>query len=208
MTPSLLTPLQNLLNRGLLSSTPARAQLKALTGRRFAILVEAPGAPRLLTLTMEASETGLLLDHEERAEATVTGTPLGLLTMLFARGHGGLTNSGTRISGNAETAAAFEKLLKHAHPDAEAELARLVGDRAAHLAGVAARSVLGWASQAARGLLRSTGEYLTEESRDVVTRAELDGFLGGVDRLREDTDRLAARLQWVITRRGNETPSP
>jgi ubiquinone biosynthesis protein UbiJ len=206
MSQALLTPLENLLNRSLLASTPAREQLKALAGRRFAVVVEAKGAPRLLTLTFEATELGLLLDQDERADATVTGTPLGLVSTLFARGQGGHAALGARISGQAETAAAFETLLRHATPDAEEELARLIGDRASHLVSRAARSVLEWAGKAARGLLRSTGEYLTEESRDVVTRAELEGFLEGVDRLREDADRFSARLAWISARRANGLP--
>jgi len=41
---------------------------------------------------------------------------------------------------------------------------------------------------------RSAAEYVTEESRDVVARAELDAFLDDVDTLRDDVDRLAARV--------------
>ena len=36
--------------------------------------------------------------------------------------------------------------------------------------------------------------YVTEESRDVVPRAELDAFLDDVDALRDDAARLAARV--------------
>ena len=45
---------------------------------------------------------------------------------------------------------------------------------------------------------RTTGEnlteYLQEESRDLVSKPELDEFLQGVDALRETADRVAARL--------------
>ena len=37
-------------------------------------------------------------------------------------------------------------------------------------------------------------EYLTVESRDVVPRAELDAFHDDVDALRDDAERLAARI--------------
>ena len=40
----------------------------------------------------------------------------------------------------------------------------------------------------------SAAEYLTEESRDVVPRAELDAFHDDVDTLRDDAERLAARV--------------
>ena len=37
-------------------------------------------------------------------------------------------------------------------------------------------------------------EYLQEEGRDVPARVEVDEFLEGVDRLRDDTERLDAKL--------------
>jgi len=37
-------------------------------------------------------------------------------------------------------------------------------------------------------------EYLQEEGRDVPTRVEVDEFLDGVDRLRDASERLEARL--------------
>ena len=37
-------------------------------------------------------------------------------------------------------------------------------------------------------------EYLTEESRDVVPKAELEAFHDDVDALRDDVERMAARV--------------
>ena len=37
-------------------------------------------------------------------------------------------------------------------------------------------------------------EFLQEEGRDVPTRVEVEEFLEGVDHLRDDADRLEARL--------------
>jgi len=51
-------------------------------------------------------------------------------------------------------------------------------------------------------LAQSAAEYVTEESRDVVARAELDAFLDDVDVLREDVDRLAARVARIGGRVG------
>ena len=41
----------------------------------------------------------------------------------------------------------------------------------------------------------SFSEYLQEESRDVVTGTELEIFNDAVDKLRNDVDRLAAKVQ-------------
>ena len=41
---------------------------------------------------------------------------------------------------------------------------------------------------------QTAAEYVTEESRDVVPKAELDAFHDDVDALRDDLERLAARV--------------
>mgnify|MGYP006914497967 CR=1 FL=1 len=42
---------------------------------------------------------------------------------------------------------------------------------------------------------RDAAEFLSEEGRDLVPRAELDAFLDEVDEVRERGDRLAARVE-------------
>ena len=113
---------------------------------------------------------------------------------------GRLAGASVRIVGDAEVAGAFEKLLKHARPDLEEELARLVGDVPAHQVARAARGVVAWGKMAADSFARNVGEFLTEESRDVPPRAELEHFLAGVDRVREDADRAEARLRLLEER--------
>ena len=57
-----------------------------------------------------------------------------------------------------------------------------------------ARGALSWGSQAAQALGRATADYLQEESRDLPPAAAVERFLEEVDRLRADSDRLAARV--------------
>jgi ubiquinone biosynthesis protein UbiJ len=198
--PSLTRPLEALLNRHVEASTPARAALAALEGRAFALELDG-GGRTLLRLTLRSAAGHLAVETGAgAADATVRGTPFGLAALLAGRAEGRTSASGVRIEGDAEVAAAFEKLLGHARPDVEAELARLVGDHAAHVAARTARGFADWGRRATRSLLRSSSEYLTEEGRDLVPRAELDVFLGAVDRVREDVDRAEARLQLLEAR--------
>ena len=199
-TPKLIAPFEALLNRNIDASTPARALLASLQGRSFAIELTTP-AGQLLRLRLEVRGTGLAVDTGEApADATVRGTPFGLAALLAGRRDGRYTASGTSISGDAEVAASFEKLLGAARPDLETELARLVGGTTAHYAASTVHGLLDWGQQALRSLARSSGEFLTEEGRDLVPRAELDAFHGGVDRAREDLDRAAAHLALLETR--------
>ncbi len=197
---ALLRPFESVLNRNIGASTPARELLQQLAGRSFA--VEAGGAPGpTLRIRFFVEATGVrVASSDAPADATVAGTPLSLLALLRGDAQGRLQSGGATIRGDAETAKAFEQLLKHARPDLEEELARLVGDGPAYHAARLARGVLQWGRQAADSFARNVGEYLQEEGRDVPARAELEIFLEGVDRVREDVDRAEARLRLLETR--------
>ncbi|MBS0375973.1 MAG: SCP2 sterol-binding domain-containing protein [Proteobacteria bacterium] len=206
---ALLVPLTRFVNRQVAASTPARALLAELAGRSFAIALETPLGGRLARLRLAASADGLALARdEEPADATVTGSPLGLAALLAGRREGRVSMAGVTVSGDAEVAAAFEKLLWHARPELEAELARLVGEVPAHLAGEVARGAFDWGRRAAGSLARNVGEYLLHEGRDVLPRAELEPFHAAVDALREDVDRAAARLERLERRAAGRTPAP
>jgi ubiquinone biosynthesis protein UbiJ len=51
-----------------------------------------------------------------------------------------------------------------------------------------------WSRSTVNNLGADIGEYLQEERRDVVSGAEIDVFSQQVDRLRDDVDRLEARI--------------
>ena len=56
---------------------------------------------------------------------------------------------------------------------------------------------------AAGALASNAAEYVTEESRDVVAREELNAFHDDVDALRDDAERLAARVNRLRSRAGD-----
>lgn len=197
----LLKPFESLLNRNISASTPARQALAGLAGRAFAIEVATPIKDRPLRIRIAADELGVrVTSGSEPADATVAGTPFSLAQLLGGRSEGRLAGGSVQIVGDAEVAGGFEKLLRHARPDLEEELSRLVGDVTAHQVARAARGMVAWGRQAADSFARNVGEYLTEEGRDVPPRAELEHFLAGVDRVREDADRAEARLRLLEER--------
>jgi ubiquinone biosynthesis protein UbiJ len=78
--------------------------------------------------------------------------------------------------------------------DWEEHLSRLVGDIAAHRIAGLVNGLRNWGKTAADNLADDVGEYLQEESRDVVSGAEMGVFYQRVDKLRDDTERLKARI--------------
>ena len=193
-TPSLIAPLLSrlagVLNRNLEASTPGRALRAGLADRSFAVSVSGLG----LRVRVAVKGSTLVLDEDAAsADAQVSGAPLALLSLLRASapvaGIPGIT-----ISGDPEVAQSFQKMLKVARPELEAELARRVGEAPAHLAARAASRALGLVRRLKDTTTHSIAEFLTEESRDLPARAEADQLVRGVDRLRDDVERAAARL--------------
>ena len=65
-----------------------------------------------------------------------------------------------------------------------------------------ARDATEFGRRAGDAFARNVSEYLSEESRDVPTRVEVEEFLEGVDRLREAVDRLEARVSAAARAKG------
>lgn len=188
----LLAPLQALLNRNIQDSTPARQCLPALADRVLAVsLRDTP-----LALYMHFSEVGVSLHFSPPADPDVilTGGIAGLARLAGEDAGAALQSGEVQLHGDPELARSIQSLLRHAQPDWEEELSRLVGDVAAHQVGNVVRSVLGWGRQAGESLQRNAAEYLQEESRDLVAPAEARAFMRAVDTLRDDVERVAARL--------------
>ena len=101
------------------------------------------------------------------------------------------------LTGDAATAQRFQRLLELARPDLEEELSRFIGDVAAHRIAEFARGVGNWAREVRTTMGGNIREYLQEESRDVPTQYEVDRFTRDVGTLRDDVERLAARLQRI-----------
>ena len=183
--------IQNLLNRGLPRSPRAQQLCAELAGRRIAI--EAPAMARLV---VESTGNSLRITRGSLpADAEVIGGPLSLLALSGSTAEAALSDGEVEVRGDAELAQKFRELARLLAPDPEEELSILIGDVAAHRVGRLARGALGWTRDAAATLLQDVGEYFSHERGDLVSREEGEQFLRGVDSLREDVDRLDARLE-------------
>ena len=194
----LLTPLETILNRNIAASRRARTLCEQLAGKVLAIHVL--GMPVSLYFKVEPEMVSLSLTHEGEPDATLSGSPVGLANLTGAKPESAFRSGSVRIEGDAETAQAFQELLKQAEPDFEEEMSRVIGDVAAHQVGNLARGALAFGRRAAETLAQNVGEYLQEESRDVPARTEVSEFVEAVDRLRDDVERAEARLRNLETR--------
>ena len=192
----LLLPLAALLNRNLQASPRAGRLAERLEGRALRLVV----ATTPIELLCSVRDGRVHLARGGAGDAAITGTPLGLLALVTGGGEDRPRGEGLRIEGDAETAQAFRDLLVELRPDLEEELSRFLGDALAQHVARGAQGALDYAARAFRTLGADVAEYLTEESRDVPTRDEVSRFVADVDRLREDADRLAARVALIESR--------
>jgi ubiquinone biosynthesis accessory factor UbiJ len=197
----LTATLENVLNRGLPRSPRAQQLCAELSGRKLAIAIAPVGSASGAQLLVESTGVSVKLSTatpetlaSAPPDATITGGPFSLLALSGSAPEAVLQRGDVRIDGDAELAQKFRELALLLSPDLEEELSLVLGDVAAHQVGRFARAAFGWTRQAAATSVRNFAEYLGHERRDLVPRSEAEQFLQGVDTLREDVDRLAARI--------------
>ena len=195
----LLGELAAALNRNVAQSERGSMLATQLDGRVLALVLE--GTPVTLYFRVEDGRVSIDTRHDGPTDARLAGTPLALLSLVGTEAADRVRNAGIRIEGDAEVAQRFQGLLRQAQPDFEEELARVIGDVAAHQVANLARGFLDWGRKAADSFSQNVAEYLQEEGRDVPTRVELDEFLESVDHLREAADRLEVRLARLESQR-------
>ena len=191
----LTATIENVLNRGLPRSPRAQQLCSELAGLRIAIEV-----PQVARVLVESTGGSLRLSRGAGpADAEVIGGPLGLLALSGDAPQAALQQRGVEIRGDTAVAERFRELGMLLRPDLEEELSVLLGDVPAHQIGQFARLGLSWGKRAAATAVENVAEYLAHEKRDLVSRNEGEPFLRSVDALREDVDRLEARLN-LLTR--------
>ncbi len=174
-------------------------------------LAEHQGQVLLLELTgfgtriyLIPGERGVQLygDYNAEPDCTVRGTPASLLRMALARHREDAIFAGTvAIDGDNRLAQGIGDCLYGLDIDWEEQLARIVGDTAAHRIGVQAQGTRGWAQRSTDVLTGDLREYLIEEAKLTPSHDEVRVFMDGVDRTRDDCERLAARVERLLARR-------
>jgi ubiquinone biosynthesis protein UbiJ len=189
--------LEAALNRALALDPDTRDALRPLDGQRVALQIERPPLALQVTVAGDRLVVGPV-QGEDEPDLSVRSTLAALVAQLpFARAS---RNDAAppvgrlRVSGDAELARRLQRLAENFDPDWQRPFAMVFGDVLGVQIANAVAGALRQARELSRNLAQSTAEYLTEESRDVVGRDELNAFHDDVDTLRDDVERLAARV--------------
>ena len=194
--------LEAALNRALALDAETQAGLRGLDGQRVALTLTSPPLALQVQVEGDALRVGPI-DGEREADLGVRSTLAGLLGQLpmFRRDDAPPIGK-LRIEGDAELARRLQQLARNFDPDWQLPFVRVFGDIAGVQIAKAVAAGLRQAQVAGRNLAETAAEYVTEESRDVVPRAELDAFHDDVDALRDDVERIAAKIARLQRERG------
>ena len=148
-------------------------------------------------LYLHPSESGFRIATECDSPPAVTlrGT-LAIFTRLSLGTQTETLKAGElEIEGDAALGQRLQRIFGNLDLDWEEPLARLFGDPLGHEIGRAVRTAFAWQRKAIETFGLNSAEYLQEEARLLPQRYEVEAFLNGVDVVRADVDRLAARIQ-------------
>ena len=186
--------LEAALNRALALDPETRDALRPLDGHTVVLQLDAPPLALQVRVDGERVEVGPV-DGAREADLSVRSTLGGLIAQLpwFKRDDAPPVGK-VKMSGDAELARRLQRLAERFDPDWQLPFVHVFGDVAGVQVAKAVGAALRQARIVGRNVAESAAEYVTEESRDVVGKAELHAFHDDVDVLRDDVERLAARV--------------
>jgi ubiquinone biosynthesis protein UbiJ len=188
-----LSLLEAALNNYLALDPEAPEKLTAFEGKVICIDIKGPN--KNIYLLINGNKISVVNQHDADPDATIIGSPAALFKLGVHRDSAPLFFAGeVEIRGDTRLGRQFKALLADMEIDWEEHLSRLIGDIAAHRVAGLLNEIRKWSSSAANNFADDLGEYLQEESRDVVSEAEMGLFYQQVDKLRDDTERLKARI--------------
>ncbi len=198
--------LEAALNRAIALDPDTRDALQPLDGRSVVLALDAAGSPLAMRLLVDGERLRVgPVDAEQTPDLAVRSTFGGVLSLgmqtLLPKLLGkrdddteAVPVGRMRIEGDAELARRLQRLAERFDPDWQQPFTALFGDVIGVQIANGVAAALRQARVGGQKFAESAAEYLTEESRDVVPRAELDAFHDDVDTLRDDAERLAARV--------------
>jgi ubiquinone biosynthesis accessory factor UbiJ len=189
--------LETALNHTLSLDPDTQQRLAALNGRSVQLHLRGPE----LALAVSVDEARLKVGPpQDDSQLKVAATPGSLLAMLFRRDDDGIAPGKVEIAGDAELARRLEKLASKFAPDFEEAFARSFGDVLGVPLARAVRKGLAHARETASHLTEDSADWLRDEARVAMAPGEVEGFLDGVDDVRERSERLEARVQRLMQR--------
>ena len=134
-------------------------------------------------------------DDDRAADVSIRGAPLSLLRFALARNREALIlDDDVKLSGDIGLATRLQQIAARIDVDVEEALAQRIGDAPAHEFMRVARGFRGWVQDVGSSMLADMSEYVRHEAAMTPLAEEVKRFAQEVDDLRDDVERLDARI--------------
>lgn len=186
--------LEQALNRLLALDPDTQSAISKLDQRRIQLALEAPAIA--LEISVEANKLKVGPVQDSEADLGIRSTISGALSQLpFFRSSNAAPVGKVRINGDAELARQLQALAKNFDPDWDKPFADAFGVIIGPQIAKTLREAFKHGTGFAKKFSLDGVDYLTEESRDVVSSAEQAAFNEDVDDLRDRAERVLARFE-------------
>jgi ubiquinone biosynthesis protein UbiJ len=187
---TLLSVQEAILNRYLKLDPEAIEHLYRLSGKALKI----EWGPLSYYWLFKSDSVYLSKDYNGPVDLILRGSTFDFLRMAFIKKDTALTAIPLQIFGDMEFAKQFKDLFSNLNVDYEEQLAKLVGDSLAFPMVQILKIMTHWAKASIENLGQNITHYVQTEMNWLVSKEELQLFFSDVDDLRDDSDRLEARI--------------
>lgn len=194
---SLASPVFGVIERGIndaLRYDPAtRQRIAGHAGRVLAVECRRPSFTIWFLFTAEGT-VEIYDSCETTIDATVRAGAVGLLRQLAAARPGTSAAAGVEVEGDREFVDEMGRIARDIDIDWEEPIARLLGDVAARQVGDMLRGAAGFLKRATVTFRRNGEDFLRHEAQAFPSAREVREFARDTEDIREDADRVEARL--------------
>jgi ubiquinone biosynthesis accessory factor UbiJ len=202
-TPEWINQITRLINKGLSLDEETLLALAKLKGKVIGFdFINTP-----LVVFLMPSENGLIIhsDYNDKPDVTIKGTPSNFIMMLASSKQGASAlPTEMQITGDIALAQRFQAIMQNIEIDLEEPLSKWVGDTMAYQIGKFVRGTRHFAMNTGKTLAMDVSEYLRFEIEMLPDDLLVEEFSKEVDRLREDVDRFAQRVNKLEARLKNK----
>jgi ubiquinone biosynthesis accessory factor UbiJ len=202
-TPEWINQITRLINKGLSLDEETLLALAKLKGKVIGFdFINTP-----LVVFLMPSEHGLIIhsDYNDKPDVAIKGTPSNFIMMLASSKQGASAlPTEMQITGDIALAQRFQAIMQNIEIDLEEPLSKWVGDTMAYQIGKFVRGTRHFAMNTGKTLAMDVSEYLRFEIEMLPDDLLVEEFSKEVDRLREDVDRFAQRVNKLEARLKNK----
>ncbi|WP_353573235.1 SCP2 sterol-binding domain-containing protein [Candidatus Albibeggiatoa sp. nov. BB20] len=189
----LAVAIETTINQAIRLNPAHQETLQRLQGK--IVRIEVTGLFLQFNLVAENDGFIIMSEYDGQVDAVISGAPFSLLNLSLQSEPNLANHPDIKLEGDIRLVQQLTQLIKQLPIDWEEYIAQIVGDIPAHQLGNTMRQCDRYAKERIFSYEANISEYLQEELKYLPAPAEVEHFLNTIDQLRDDTERLALRVQ-------------